>query len=325
MKMASEAKGCASVSLLPEEIHRRWLAAMRAGDFERAWQATDCAEAARRARGWRDEAAGELLWDGTPFTGRRVLVRCLHGLGDTLQFLRFVYDLRQIAAEVMFAVQPALLPLLAGEPELGRVIDGWVDHWPEYDVEIEVMELAYALRITRSDLPGRVPSLDLARARERARWRPPSQDPGKLKIGLVWQSSRWDRSRSVPIDALQPLAATGAAFYSLQQDTSPEETRALPFPIEMIASETGDPLDAAAAMLWLDLIITVDSMPAHLAGVLGRPVWTLLKEEADWRWMEAEDRSPWYPSMRLFRRRGDWRELIERVASEIPGCVAFRA
>src|SRR5688572_9809509 len=103
---------------------------MRAGNFEADWRHTDRIEMIRRQRGWRDESAGDLLWDGTPFEGRTVLVRCLHGLGDTLQYARFVRQVCRVAARVYFAVQPSLLRLFRTQSEFGTVIDGWITPFP---------------------------------------------------------------------------------------------------------------------------------------------------------------------------------------------------
>jgi len=231
--------------------------------------------------------------------------------------MRFVPVVKQIASSVMFAVQPSLLELLSGEPELGEVINGWVREWPEHDAEIEVMELPYALRIAATDLPGPVPYLDIARIKRTSRWAPPKCELGPLRVGLVWRSSDWDNTRSLPADALSTLRDSGAMFYSLQQDVGPAELAELPIPVIPLSEGTRNPLDAAAAMLWLNVILTVDSMPAHLAGALGRSVWVILKPESDCRWMDERQDSPWYPTMKLYRQDGSWGRLVQEVASNL--------
>ena len=296
---------------------------MRRGDFESAWRATDQIEHARRLRGGRRPELGELMWDGTPFDGRRVLVRCLHGLGDTIQHLRFVPEICAVAARVYLAVQPALLPLLSAQANLGEVIDGWVTSWPEHDVEIEVMELAYALRKHVGVLPGPLPYLDPQSVARRATWRPPKGTGSQPRIGLVWKTSAWDPSRSMTPADLAPLRSCSASFYSLQQEATESEMASLPFPVHSFAPHTTDPLDAAAAMLWCDAIIAVDGMPAHLAGALGRQTWLALKERADWRWMDSRNDSPWYPSLRLFRRSSTWSDVMERIAREVTAAMSF--
>ncbi|HZQ63591.1 MAG TPA: ADP-heptose--LPS heptosyltransferase, partial [Casimicrobiaceae bacterium] len=303
-----------------------WEAGMRAGDFEAAWRATDRIERVRRT----DEAAGRLahrpdhlLWNGTSFAGRRVLVRCNHGLGDTLQFIRYVPLLRAIARQVSVLVQPHLLELLRS-PELGDVQNGWTDAPPPlHDVAIEIMELPYAFRSTIDTLPRRVPYLPLAHLRRFAA-DPPRLAEGAFRVGLVWGSSDWDPSRSVPLQALAPLAGVpDVRFYGLQQGEHAQSPAEAPFSMTVLSPHTSAIAAAAAAMMELDLVITVDCMAAHLAGALGRPVWVMLKADADWRWMERRDDSPWYPTMRLFRqpREGDWAAMVDRIAGALAAVV----
>jgi len=301
------------------EVHQKWLAAMRAGDFEAAWQQTDRIEGPRRARVGGNAQPGELRWDGSSFTGRRVLIRCLHGLGDTLQFLRFIPLLLKQASAVTLAIQPQLLPLFGASSEFGTVVNGWTDDsFPGHDVEIEIMELAYALRVTEQSLPAEVPYLDVREIVSRSRWVAP-RHPGKPRVGLVWKSSGWDAKRSLPASALAALACDDIEYYSLQQEVSCAELESVPLLIQDLSCETREIVDAASAMLWLDLIITVDGMPAHLAGALGRPVWVLLRRDADWRWMDHRFDSPWYPSMRLFRqaREYDWVSVVRSVRTAL--------
>jgi hypothetical protein len=144
----------------------------------------------------------------------------------------------------------------------------------------------------------------------------PRETDGRLHVGLVWKAGDWDDRRSIPADLLAPLAdVCGVALHVLQRGSGLAE-RPAGFGID---SGSDDPVQAARTMRALDLVVTVDSMPAHLAGALGVPVWTLLQADADWRWMEGRDDSPWYPTMRLFRqpRQGEWAPVIARVAAEL--------
>jgi hypothetical protein len=303
-----------------------WLAAMRRGDWEAAWRATDRIELPRRAR---QHAPGferrpeQLRWDGTPTAGQRVLVRCEHGLGDTLQFMRFLPHLG--ARELHFLVQPPLVQLLRGAPGLGAVRNYWTDDpLPPHDVDMEVMELAYALRATPATPPAPYPHLRTQL--------PPADalgiaDDGRLRVGLLWAASEWDTSRSVPLQALAPLfALEGARFFSLQQGAAAGDPLLERLGIERLSSRTQDIGMAGAAMCALDVIVTVDAMPAHLAGTLGRPTWVLLKHDADWRWMEGRGDSPWYPSARLFRQPqpGDWESVVKAVARELRAMARAR-
>jgi hypothetical protein len=292
-----------------------WLRHMRRGAWADAWAVSD---AVLRARGGTTsvhlQRHEQWIWDGTPLDGRRVLVRCYHGLGDTLQFARFVPPLRAVAAEVTLWAQPALLPLLAtmeGVGPLEPLHDGAFHG--EYDVDVEVMELAHVARATPATLPP-IPRFDVAPATL-------ARD-GRLAVGLVWECGDWDRAtRSIPLPLLAPLAAVpGVALHLLQRG----DALAACDPALGAPSGHDDVLEAARVMRALDLVVSVDTMPAHLAGVLGVPVWTLLPHTADWRWMDDRDSSPWYPTMRLFRqpRPGDWQALLARVAGELAALAA---
>lgn len=296
-----------------------WFAAMRRGDWEAAWRATDRMELPRRAAQRTPafvRAPQHLRWDGTPPAGRSVLVRCEHGLGDTLQFMRFVPLLQ--AAQVHFLVQPHLVQLLRDAPGLGEVRNYWTDDpLPAHEVDIEVMELPYALRMTLPRLPGPYPHLQ--------RQLPPHAelelpDDGRLRVGLVWATSAWDPSRCVPLACLAALfALEEVQFFSLQQGEAAEDPLLQRSGIECLSPHTTAIEQAAAAMCALDLVISVDAMPAHLAGTLGRPTWVLLKHAADWRWMQERQDTPWYPAARLFRqpRDGDWGSVVQHLASAL--------
>jgi hypothetical protein len=300
---------------------------MRRGDWGEAWRQTDRIELPRRerqARGGFVRQPHHLCWDGTPFDGRSVLVRCEHGLGDTIQFLRFVPQLVRVTRAVHLMIQPALLPLFAGAPELGTVHDGWTEWWPppEHEVEIEVMELAYAARATVANVPPPYPYLAAHVAGT-----PPVPLPrdGRLRVGLLWAASEWDGSRSIALEALAPLLRVeGASFLSLQQGTAGDDARIEPLGIVPLSRHTGELRAAAAALLALDLVVCVDSMLAHLAGTLGRPTWLLLKHDADWRWMDRRADSPWYPGMRLFRQPapGDWHSVMAAAREALQAVVA---
>jgi hypothetical protein len=306
----------------PPEIGPAWLQAMRGGDWEAAWRLTDRIELPRRER---QRMAGferhphELVWDGTPFDGRVVRVRCLHGLGDSLQFLRFVPTVAERARALHLLVQPALIPLLRGLPGLGQVSTAWTDDPPEAEVDIEVMELAYALRATADSVPPPYPHL-AARAQALCSLMLP-QAPGRLNVGLLWAASDWDPQRSLGLQALEPLLAMpGLRFYSLQQGDAANDPRIAALGITPLSRHTQAIECAASAMLAMDRVVAVDGMPAHLAGTLGRPTWLMLKHDADWRWGLAHG-TPWYPGMRLLRQpgEGDWAAVVAQLLLECSG------
>ncbi len=309
------------------DVAADWLAAMRRGDWEQAWQATDRLEIPRRTRQRQpgfERAPQHLRWDGTPLVDRVVLVRCEHGLGDTLQFMRFLPQLR--ARQLHFMVQPPLVDLLRGAPGLGEVRNYWTDDpLPPHEVDVEVMELAYALRMRMEDVPPPYPHL---RARlPDAPGLPPHPD-SVLRVGLLWSVSDWGQDRSVPLAILAPLfEVPGVRYFSLQQGAAAQDPLLQRLDVDLLSPRTTTIPLAAAAMCRMDLIVCPDSMPAHLAGTLGVPTWMMLKHDADWRWMVAREDSPWYPGVRLFRQAapGDWAGVVERIASALRELAARRA
>ena len=305
---------------LAQDVARGWREAMLAGDWEAAWRQTDRVEgprrAAQRAPGFvRDPA--QLVWDGSSFAGRSVLVRCEHGLGDTLQFSRFLPALSRQARELQVMAQPHLVELLRGLPGAGEVKDGWCgpEAWPSCEVEVEVMELAYALRCAAPPPPyphlaGQLPQPH----------RVSIADDGRLRVALLWAASEWDTSRSLTLGALeQLLRVPDVAFYSLQQGPLADDPQLERLGICPLSPRTAAIADAAGAMMQVHLVISVDGMPAHLAATLGRPTWLMLKHDADWRWLEGRTDTPWYPTMRLFRQAqpGDWRGVTRDVAAAL--------
>ena len=311
-----------------------WGEHMRSGDFAAAWRICDRMLDSRRGQSCTHlPRHQQWVWDGSPIDDRDVLVRCYHGLGDTIQFARFLPMVCARARSVTVWAQPRLIPLLgmlqsgSGIRDSGSVAsevfesrtpnpesrmrilplhDGEVGI--EHNVDVEIMELPHVFRTTVETLPTAVPYF--------------SVDPMTLvrncrpAIGLVWRAGEWDAQRSIPFAALTPLLEVDADWYVLQgADTLDDRPRGFGIPVG-----TNDIVEAAAAMRALDLVITIDSMTAHLAGALGAQVWTLLPRDADWRWMNKRDDSPWYPTMRLFRQPSpaDWGCVIARVARELP-------
>lgn len=279
-----------------------WERAVRRGDFARAWRINDLVLARRRAvpDDLRLPYHLRFVWDGRPFDDRAVLVRCYHGLGDTLQFARFLPELRRRARHVTLEAQPELVPLLRGFPGVDRLIPFDVDApLPPGECSFEIMELAHALRLAPWDV-GAPPYL--AAPDETVivrRW-----VGDGMTIGLCCRGGAWDQERWVPEQAMARALPEEARIVQLQ-----------PFPFHGAINPEelcADVIRTAALVSAVSVVVTVDSMVAHLAGVLGRPVALLLKHRADWRWMGGRDDSPWYPSMRLFRQAlpGRWDEAL---------------
>ncbi len=290
-----------------------WTAAMRRADFARAWEIADDVLRARARPSHHLPRHEQHIWDGTPLEGRRVLVRCYHGLGDTLQFIRFVPWLTASCPQVTVWAQDKLLPLLATMPRQGRLTalhDGTPDI--DYDVDVELMELLHVFRVTPAALPAHVPYLRVSPA-----WPARGAVP---RVGLVWQAGDWDGRRSIPRPLLEPLLAARDVSWVVLQ---PGACRSDWGRDDGLWPAAWDLMTYARTVRSLDLLITIDSMPAHLAGALGVPVWTLLPAAADWRWMEEREDTPWYPTMRLFRQSepGRWGDVIARVAQQLGGAM----
>jgi hypothetical protein len=287
-----------------------WTSAMRRGDFESAWNISDAVLSRRRERQqtcWEWPRHFQYVWTGTSLLAKRVLVRCYHGLGDTVQFIRFAAPLRRLAHHVAVWSQPELVDLVATAAGVDQVLP-LHDGVPEldYDVDIEIMEVPHALRVTKASIPRTVPYLFPSGG---AHFEKPQ---ATLSVGLIWQAGDWDPRRNIPADLLRPLAdVTGIRLFSLQR--GPAAAAASLVPAEDIGGD--DVNETAAQMLALDLIISVDTMAAHLAGALGRPVWTLLHSDCDWRWLNDDADCVWYPTMRLFRQRcaGDWSSVMHEL------------
>jgi hypothetical protein len=276
-----------------ERDARRWVRLARRGAFEEAWRISDRIQ--RRTGTFGDPSLPrhqQAVWNGTPVHGRHVLVRCYHGLGDTIQFARYLPGLRRCAASVTVWAQRRLLPVLRtidADIEWRALHDGAAPIVPEVDVEI--MELAHVFRTTLDTIPREVPYLRVAPVV----W-PISE---RLRVGLAWRAGSWDTQRSIAFSSLAPLLADDhVEWLSLQFEARPDERHPR---VRRLASMTITSI--ARAMQAVDLVVTVDSMPAHLAGALGVPTWTLLPANPDWRWLDQRTDSPWYPSMRLFRQR----------------------
>ena len=297
-----------------------WREAMRRGDFREAWRISDALMPRLRDQDHRVVPRHlQNVWDGSTVVGKRVLVRCYHGLGDTIQFIRYAAMLKRVAAEVIVWAQPSLISLLRSARGIDRLLplhDGAPD--VEYDVDLELNELPYVFRSTLDDIPAEVPYLNVESA-----VLPPEGKNIQSRIGLIWQSGEWDASRSIPFSTVQRLAnVPGVEWHVLQRDAD----RAGWDGKFGVISGGDNPLDDARVMRALDLVISVDTMTAHLAGALGRETWTLLPFHADWRWMKDRADSPWYPTMRLFRqqREGDWNLVMEEVTNELTRTIALK-
>ena len=267
-------------------------------------------------------------WSGGDPSGSTILLHTEQGVGDTFQFIRYAPLLGRRGARVIVACQPQVKSLLQNLEGVHQVLAGG-EPLPPFDMYCPLMSLPLAFGTTLQTVPANVPYLRPKPALAnlwRSRLAPRSTlHAPRLKVGLAWAGNprnRTDPFRSIPRSVLAPLAEVpGVQLYSLQKGEAAGQAKDLPKGIRLIdwTDELKDFADTAALMANLDLVVTVETAVAHLAGALARPVWTLLPFMPDWRWLLEREDSPWYPTMRLFRQKtsGDWAGVIERVAGEL--------
>ncbi len=309
-----------------EAISGRGCLDLKLGDFERGWEGYE--------RRWINgisltDVLGVRFpkWRGPGRAGERVLVMNDHGLGDTIQFSRYLPMMIRAGAQPTFFC-PAKLHRLLSSLAGVRLVDR-IPRDETFDAQIAVSSLPHVFATRLDSVPAEVPYLAAEPALER-KWAE-RIGAGGFKIGVVWQGNpdpETDMARSIPLAAFAPLAERrDVRLISLQVGFGVEQLA--PPPPGMRVERLGDDfdvgpdafVDTAAAMAALDLVVVCDTSLAHLAGALGRPVWVALKKDAEWRWLRDRDDSPWYPTMRLFRqrRRGDWGAVFAAMAERLAG------
>jgi Flp pilus assembly protein TadD len=298
------------------------------GDFERGWEGYEARWIAGKSLA---DALGTRFpaWTGPGRKGESVLVLNDHGLGDTIQFFRYLPMMAQAGVAATF-VCPAKLHRLLGQRDAVRL----VEKPPEgeaFDAQIPISSLPRAFSTRLDTVPATIPYLGADPELQRS-WAARIGQSG-FKIGVAWQGNpnpEADMARSVPLSLFAPLAAAPSVrLISLQKGFGVEQLERLPpgMRVETLGAEfDAGPdafVDAAAAIGSLDLVVTCDTSLAHLAGALGRPVWVALKNDAEWRWLRNRADSPWYPTMRLFRQPeiGDWRSVFSAMAE---ACATLR-
>jgi len=268
------------------------------------------------------------LWHGqVPLSGKRILLYAEQGFGDTIQFCRYAQLVAQRGAHVILEVQPALKSLLVQSADIAGIAQVFAqgEALPEFDYQCPLLSLPWACATTLDNIPAPASYLHGEDARIQGWEARLGTMPAQTRVGLAWSGNPEhsnDRNRSLPLAALGPLLNIPMQYVSVQKILRDEAVQA-PWLAQHGVAHFGDQLqnfaDTAALLSCMDLVITVDTAVAHLAGALGKPVWVLLPYGPDWRWLTERDDSPWYPSMRLFRQTaiGDWDGVIERVRQHL--------
>jgi tetratricopeptide (TPR) repeat protein len=298
------------------------LAMLMSGDFDMGWFEHE----------WRfscptliqPQSFPHPQWRGESLEDRTILLHAEQGLGDSIQFVRYAPMVAERGAKVLLQCQAELVELFKTVQGIWQVIPRGGELL-EFQFQCPLMSLPLGFSTTMQSIPATVPYLS-ATEPSRQKWKQTLEpDAGKFKVGLVWAgrpTHPLDRQRSIALQQLLPLAGLkNVQFISLQKGPAAEQLAALQasWPIRDLGAGLTDFADTAGLISQLDLVITVDTSVAHLAGAMGKPVWVLLQHSPDWRWMLNRDDSPWYPSLRLFRqtRRDDWTDVISRVESEL--------
>jgi len=305
---------------MPEAHWNRALACLLIGDYERGWPEYEWGFAAG-ARPLNERAYPR--WRGESLPGKTLLVSAEQGLGDTLQFVRFLSAAKARVGKLVLECQPELLTLLAQCGGVDQVLPSTTPDsaMPEITARVPLMSLPGLLGVTLGQLPG--PSPYLFAEQESLRRIASFISAGKFKVGIVWAGSpshQDDSNRSCELPLFERLTQVpGVQLYSLQKGARAQDIDRAGFSIVDLAPLINDFTDTAATIAALDLVVTADTAVAHLAGALGRTTWVLLPFAPDWRWGLARTDSAWYPATHLFRQsqRGQWRPVLEQVAQAL--------
>ena len=292
---------------------------LRNGEFDEGWKhfewRTDHSD--QTSQGQSSSAPN---WNGEDISGKRILLKTEYGFGDSIQFVRYAR---------LLVVRGAIV-FLQCEPELTRIFQSIRDcnitsteaAPPTVDYQVRLLSLPHILATTLQTIPASMPYLRPP-AEETRKWAEYFAKAKRPLIGLAWfgdsRHGEFDRRRSVTLETLAPLLRTPATFVSLQKGIDTEHiNRAAPHLLNPMG-ECGDFADTASIIENLDLIISVDTSVAHLAGALAKPVWLLSRFDADWRWLNDREDSPWYPTMRIFRQPtpGDWAAVVTRTWDQL--------
>jgi hypothetical protein len=315
----------------PGHVDAHWneaLCRLALGDYREGWRKHEWGWAAGQ-RGMRRDY-GSPLWLGeTPIAGGTLLLHAEQGMGDTLQFCRYANLAADIGAKVILEVQPDLVRLLRRMAKVGAVVANG-EALPAFDRHTALLSAPLAFSTRLDSIPGRLPYLH-ADPLATATWRTRLAALPRPWIGLVWAGDprpdqpaahRVDRMRSMPLAAMRDLAQVpGVSFISLQKGTAAAQAAAPPPGLRIFdwTDELQDFADTADLTAALDLVISVDTATAHLAGAIGRPVWVLSRHNGCWRWLLDRSDSPWYPTARIFRQTapGDWAGVMRDVVAAL--------
>ena len=268
-------------------------------------------------------------WDGTPINGKTLLIHFEHGYGDNIQLIRYLPMVKKLGVTVLFEAPKPMLSLLRNFPGIDHLIEAGADRGvrEDFDFYTALMDLPAIFETTLTTIPLNVPYL-FADKEKTEKWKK-RLDTCCYKAGIVWAgkpSHSNDLNRSCSLNSFAALAGIkNLKLFSLQKDKAASQVGMVDnFKIENLSDHLTDFCETAAVIENLDLVISVDTSVLHLAGAMGKPAWGLLPFSPDWRWLLEREDSPWYPTIKLFRQKtfGDWKDVFERVKSELKNIVA---
>lgn len=317
----------------PDDMEPDWgvaLLHLTLGNFEAGW-------AGREVR-WKVPSLSiarynfpQTMWLGKePIAGRTILIYQDEGLGDVIQYVRYVPMVAALGARVLLLVDGSLVTLLSKLPGVAECIPRSANTTVTFDTHCGLSSLPLAFGTRLATIPAHVPYLPRPDGARIEAWKQRLGAHGKLRVGLVWSGNprhKDDYNRSLPLRALDPLLTLDATFVSLQKEVRPDDQATLRERADNIVDLTvhlTNFVETAALVSCLDLVITVDTSMAHLAGALACPTWIMLPHAPDWRWMLDRDDCPWYPTAKLFRQSepGNYADVVERVRHELTARIA---
>jgi tetratricopeptide (TPR) repeat protein len=313
----------------PRAVMSHGVILLALGEFERGW---DEFERRFELYGYKDlmeRFPRDALWDGSELAGKTLLVWAEQGLGDQIQFVRYIPMVAGSETDVIVQCDRPLVRLFKQVPGASRIVPNG-ERWPPFDFHCPIVSLARAMGTRMTSIPAEVPYLR-AEPELAGQWRDKLSHLGGIRVGLVWAGSRpgnmpilesFDQRRSLALREFLPLwDVPSVTFISLQKGTAAQEvqTLTLDHPLVDFTDDLHDFADTAALVENLDLVISVDTSVAHLAGAMGKPVWILCRLGGDWRWLLDRTDSPWYPSARLFRQRRymEWEPVVRDLRAAL--------
>jgi tetratricopeptide (TPR) repeat protein len=321
-----------AIGLRPEHAETHWnqaIAHLLNGDFSEGWKEYEWRRKTDSRASAYPHTHRKPIWNGEFLAGKRLLVHCEQGLGDCIQFVRYLPMVKASGAAVIFEAWPSLCGLLKEFDEIDELVELSFETKTraQFDCCASIMDLPGIFGTVEETIPASVPYIHADPARAEY-WRRKLAGPD-FKVGIVWAGSARhanDHNRSCRLEHFAPIGRIeGIKLYGLQKGEPARQADELAgeVALENLAEHFADFTDAAAAIESLDMVISVDTAVLHLAGAMGKPVWALLPFAPDWRWMLGRADSPWYPTMKLFRQEewGDWNSVLRNVTEELRALV----